>query len=101
DLAADQTPVADLAVMHEQPAVIGERMAVRPRDLRAGRCAHMAEKEMRADMAREMPQILVGPGWADFAIDARLALLAVPAEAESVAVQAVLRFLRAPALFDQ
>ena len=47
-------------------------MAVRPRDRRAGRGAHMREKQMRADVAAEIAQVLVRPGRAHLAIEPRL-----------------------------
>jgi hypothetical protein len=56
---------------------------------------------MRPDVAREMAEIFVGPGGTDLTIDAGLALLAIPAEAEAVAVQAIGGFLSLPALLDQ
>src|SRR5260221_61296 len=54
DPAPQARPVADDPVMHEQPAAAGEGMAVRPRDRRAGRRAHMREIEVRLNVAAEI-----------------------------------------------
>ncbi len=76
-------------------------MAVRARDRRAGRGAHMGEIEVRADVAAEIAQVLVRPGRAHLAIEAGLRMLAVPAEAEAVTVGGGGRFQRLDALHDQ
>src|SRR5262245_6433940 len=86
DLAAQARPVADQAVVHEQPAPASEGVAVRPRDRRPGRGAHMREIEMRADVAAQIAQVLVRPGRPDLAIKPGLGMLAVPAHPEAVAV---------------
>ena len=102
DAAADQRPVADLAVVHEQPAPIGERVAVRPRRRRAGRGAHMREEQMRADVAAEMAQVLVRPGRPHLAIEPGLGVLrVVPAEPEAVAIGRGVALQRAHALHDE
>src|SRR5262249_33165365 len=94
-------PVADHAVMHEQPAAAGEGVAVRARDRRAGRRAHMREIEVRVDVAAEVAQILVGPRRADLAIEPGLRVFPVPAHAEAVAVGGGGRFQRPLTLHHQ
>ncbi len=101
DLPPQARPVADHAVMHEQPAAAGEGVAVRARDRRAGRRAHMREIEVRVDVAAEIAQVLVGPGRPDLAIEPGLRMLAVPAHAEAVAVGGGGRFQRPLALHHQ
>ena len=101
DPAAQPRPVADQPVVHEHPAAAGERVAVRPRDRRAGRGAHMGEIEVRADVAAEVAQVLVGPGRAHLAVEAGLRMLAVPAQPEAVAVGGGGRFERLEALHHQ
>ncbi len=101
DLAPQPRPVADHAVMHEQPAPAGEGVAVRPRDRRPGRGPYMGEVQVRADVPAEIAQVLVGPGRADLPVKARLGMLAVPAHAEAVAVGRRGRFQRALALDHQ
>ena len=100
-LRRSRAQFADQAVVHEHPAAAGERMAVRPGDRGAGRGADMGEKEVRADVAAEVAQVLVRPGRAHLAIEARLGVLAVPAQPEAVAVGAGGRFERVQALHHQ
>src|SRR5689334_12478093 len=76
-------------------------MAVRPRGRRRGRGAHMREKEMRADVAAELAQVLVRPGGTDLAVEPWLGMLAVPAQSEAVPVGGRRRFEGANALLDQ
>jgi hypothetical protein len=61
----------------------------------------MGEKQRRADVPAKMLQVLVGPGRAHLTIEARLITLAVPAEAEAIAVRAADRFLGLEALHHQ
>src|ERR1700704_4444396 len=56
---------------------------------------------MRADMAAEIAQVLVGPGRPDLAVETWLGMLAVPAHAETVAVGGGGRFQRPLALYNQ
>jgi hypothetical protein len=58
----------------------------------------MGEIEMGMNVAAEIAQILVRPGRAHFAIKARFRVLAVPAEAEAVAIGGGGRFQRPDAL---
>src|SRR5271166_7146806 len=55
-------PIADEAVMHEHPAIIGKGMAIQVGDGRRRCGARMREEKMRADVAAQMAQILVRPG---------------------------------------
>ncbi len=62
----------------------------------------MRKEEVRADVAAEVPQVLVGPGRAHLAVKAGVGVLGVvPAEPEAVAVQAGDRLLRPHALDDE
>src|SRR3982074_3681981 len=56
---------------------------------------------MRADMAAEIAQVLVGPGRPDLAVETWLGMLAVPAHAETVTVGGGGRFQRPLALYNQ
>src|SRR5687767_3515939 len=77
-------------------------MAVRPRGRSAGRSAHMREKQMRADVAAQMAQVLVRPGRTHFAIEARLTVMRViPAEPEAVAVGRGIALQRTHALHHE
>src|SRR5207302_6870 len=100
-LAPYQRPVAELAVVHEHPAAVRERVAVRSRGGGAGRGTHVGEEQVRADVAAEMPQGLVRPRRAHLAVEAGLVVAGVPAEPESVAVDAGERLDRAHALLDE
>src|SRR5579871_5544648 len=80
DLAPQSAPIADHAVMHEQPAPARERMAVRARDRRPGRGAHMGEIEVGMDVAAQVAQVLVRPGRPHLAIEPGFRMLAVPSE---------------------
>ena len=68
---------------------------------RAGRGADMGEEQMRLQMPAQVAEVLVRPGRPDLAIKPRLRMLAVPAQAEAVAVDAGGRFERLNALRDQ
>src|SRR5215475_10753738 len=76
-------------------------MAVRARDRRAGRRAHMGEIEMRVDVAAEVAQILVGPRRADLAIEPGFGVFPVPAHAEAIPVGGGGRFQRPLTLHHQ
>ncbi len=86
DAALDLGVAADLAVVHEHPRSQREGMAVRARGGRAGRGSDVGEEEARANLMRYREQVLVAPGGADVAEDAGPRALAVPADAEAVAV---------------
>src|SRR5438874_3948501 len=61
----------------------------------------MREIQVRADVTAEIAQILIRPGGADLAVEARLRMLAVPAHSEAVAVGARRRFEGFEALHHQ
>src|SRR6476469_4626967 len=62
----------------------------------------MREEEIRADVAAEVPQVLVRPGRAHLALEARLAVVRViPAEPEPVAVGRGVAFHGAHALHHE
>jgi hypothetical protein len=43
---------ADLAVVHEQPLAVRERVAIGARSRRAGRSAHVRQEQAGADLVR-------------------------------------------------
>src|SRR5262249_53951220 len=88
-------------VVHEHPAAADERVAVGSRGRRRGSGAHVGEEQVRTDVPAEVAQVLVRPGRANLAIEAGFRVLAVPAEAETVAVGGGGRFERPDALLDQ
>src|SRR5208337_908181 len=49
-------PIANEAVMHEHPAIIGKGMAIQVGDGRRGRCARMCKEKMRANVTAQMAQ---------------------------------------------
>ena len=77
----------DLAVVHEQPRAEAERMAVRAGGRCARRRADVGEEGPRRQLRAERQQVLVRPGRRDLAIDAGDVAVAIPAEAEAVAVR--------------
>ena len=74
------------AVVHEQPAAVPERVAVRLLDRRPRGGADVREDEPRAELARELAQVAVVPGRLDAVEDAGCVGLVVPAHAEAIAV---------------
>ncbi len=69
----------DQVAMRERMAVVAPRAA-------AGGGPHMGEEERRADLPRQALQIAVGPGRQDVAVAARLRPVAIPGDAEAVAI---------------
>ena len=86
DPAPHLLPAADLAVVHEEEAAVGEGVAVGAGGCGAGGGADVGEEGAAADLGGEAAEVFVGPGGADFAVEAGGVALAVPAEAEAVAV---------------
>ena len=76
-------------------------MAVLARDGGAGGGTHMGEEQRRLDAARQREQVFVGPRRHDLAINARLGALAVPADAETVAMRVRLGLRGAQRLVEQ
>ena len=74
------------AVVHPQPAAVPERVAVRLLNRRARGGPDVREHERRGDVPGELAQVAVVPGRFDAVEDRRALLLAVPADAEAVAV---------------
>ena len=68
-------------------------MAVGPRDRRFGSRSDMREKQRRADIGTERPQVFVGPGRAKFPVQAWGFVFPVPTDAESVAVGFAVAFV--------
>ena len=101
DMAAPAIPIAEKAVVHEQPFSAGEWMAICARNCSARCGADVGEKQVRLQMAAQVAQILIRPSRPDLAIQARFGMLAVPAEPESIAIDAGGRFHRVNALRNQ
>ncbi len=99
--AAHPLIAADLAVMHEQPFAVRERMAVGARGGGPGRGAHMRQEQAGADLVRQALQVLVVPGRQDVAIDARGRPVAIPADAEAIAIGRHMAVAGAQTLADQ
>src|SRR4051794_23170883 len=94
--------LVDEAVVHEQPAPVAERVAVRLLHGSPGRGSHVREEQRRADLGRELAQVRVAPGGRDAPVGARLlAAVAVPAEPEAVEVRQGSLKTRVAALLDQ
>src|SRR5262249_44234744 len=89
------------AVVHEQPAVMGEGVAIRPAGGGAGRRAHMGEEQTGADLVRQALQVGIVPGRQDVAVDAGHLAIAVPADPEAVAVGRHMRLAGVQALMDE
>src|SRR5215468_12315322 len=101
DMAAPAIPIAEKAIVHEQPFSAGEWMAICAGNCSAGCGADVSEKQVRLQMAAQVAQILIRPSRPDLAIQARFGMLAVPAEPESIAIDAGGRFHRVNALRNQ
>jgi len=97
----DHRVLADLAVVHEEPAAVREGVAIGPAGCRPGGGADMSEEHRRRDVARQRAQVAVVPGRQDLVIGAGFGPRAVPAHAEAVAVGRDLAFLGVQALLDQ
>src|SRR5271157_4363116 len=91
-------PIANEAVVHEHPAIIGKGMAIQVGDGRRGRRPRMREEKMRANVTAQMAQVLIRPGGPYFMVKPRLLILAIPAQAEPIAVDAGGGFERVEAL---
>ena len=61
EVALDGEEVVDEAVVHEQPAAVTERVAVRPLDGRAARRADVGEEQRRRHVRRDLAQVRVVP----------------------------------------
>ncbi|EEF22969.1 conserved hypothetical protein [Ricinus communis] len=99
--AAQALETADLAVMHEGPVFVRKGMAIVAAGAAAGGGAHMREKKRRADLPRKALQIAIGPGGKDIAISARLRPVAIPGDAEAIAIGGGLGAGGAMGLLDQ
>lgn len=99
--AAQAREVADLAVVDEEVAVEVEGVAVQPRHPAAGGRPHMGHEEPGAHVGAQGQQVLVAPGRHHLAVDARRVALAIPADAEAVAIGHRLGLLGLQALAHQ
>jgi hypothetical protein len=90
--------VGDEAVVHEQPVVAAERMAVGLLDGRADRGPHVRHEQGRLDVRGKLAEVGVAPGGRHAAIDARSLAGPVPAEPEPVAVGGLRAHARVEAL---
>src|SRR6516165_11093979 len=100
-MAAPAVPIAKKTVVHKQPFSAGERMTIGARNCGAGCSANMGEEQVRLQMTAQVAQILIGPGRPDLTIQSGFGMLAVPAESESIAIDAGCRFHRVNALRNQ
>jgi hypothetical protein len=82
----DRREAVDESVVHEQPPVMAERVAVGLLDRGPDRRADVREEQVRADVTRELAQVLVIPGRLDAAEDPRSRRGVIPADTEPVAV---------------
>src|SRR3546814_20724732 len=80
------------------PAAVAEGVAVGPRGGRAGGGAHVREEQPGADLIGEAAQVRIVPGRQDLTVEPWLRALAVPADAEAVAIGRALRLGGAEAL---
>ncbi len=85
-ITADFLYLIYLAFMDDQPATVTERMTIRFLHSRLRGGPHVGEKRGRRDVRGQFVQIEVVPGGSNAAIQAGLCALAVPADAESIAV---------------
>ena len=86
EVAFDRAELVDVAVVHEQPVLVAERVAVGLLHSAADRRPDMREEQRRADVTGKLAQVLVVPGRLGAVEDARGVGRAVPADAEPVAV---------------
>src|SRR5215813_9016364 len=100
-MAAPAIPIAEKSVVHKQPFSAGKRMTIRARNCGAGCSANMSEEQVRLQMTAQVAQIFIGPGWPDLTIQSGFGVLAVPAESESIAIDAGGRFHRVNTLRNQ
>src|SRR5439155_11928010 len=87
--------------VHEEPAIVAERVAVRLLNGAADRRADVGEEVRRADVVRELVQVVVVPGRLGAVEDARRGRVAVPADTEAVAVRGFGAKPRVEALVNQ
>ena len=101
ELPPHRVEPGDDAVVHEQPAAVAERMAVRLLDRRARCRAHVREEQRGLDVGGKLAQVGVTPSRRDAVVHARALAGAVPAEPEAVAVRGLGAHPRVQALVDQ
>ena len=101
ELALHPREVADEAVVHPEPAAVAERMAVRLLHGRSGGRSDVREDEPRPDVRGEVSQVSIAPGRLDAVERPRRLAVAVPADAEAVAVRRLRTHRRVQALVDE
>jgi hypothetical protein len=101
EVALHKVELADGAVVHEEPAAVPERVAVRLLDRAPDRRADVREDERRVDMAGNLAQVPVVPGGLDAVEHARCGSVVIPADPEPVAVGRLGTEPRVKALVDQ
>ena len=85
-VAFDRRELVDVAVVHEQPVVMAERVTVGLLHGAADRRPDMREEQRGTDVAGELEEVVVVPGGFGAVEDARRVGGAVPTDAEPVAV---------------
>ena len=99
-VAFDRGELVDVAVVHEQPTVVTEGVAVGLLHGAADRRADVGKEQRGADVAGKLSQIAVVPRRFDAVEDARGVGGAVPADAEPVTVCGLRTELRMQALVN-
>ena len=100
-VAPQSLVVLDEAVVHEEPAAMAERVAVRLLDRGPGRGPDVGQEERRGDPRRDLMQVAVAPRGRDAAVQARGLVVAVPAQPEAVRVGVAAGEAVAAALLDE
>ena len=100
-LALDPMEFGDGSVVLEQPPAVLEGMAVSLLDRGAGGGPHVGEEHGRFHVVGQVTQVGVVPRRLDVAIHCRRTFIAVPADAESVAVRGLNVLPGVPRLVDQ
>src|SRR5207247_8929572 len=93
--------LADQPVVQPEPVPVTERVRVRLLDRRACGGADVREEERRRDPGRKLLQVAVVPRGMGAAVNPWRLVLAVPADAEAVAVRRRRAHPRVQALVDQ
>jgi hypothetical protein len=86
ELPAQRTEAADVAVVHEQPVPVAERVAIGLLHGGADRRPHVDHEQRGLDVRGQLAQVRVRPRRRDAVVQAGAVAAAVPAHAEPVAV---------------
>src|SRR5215208_5794971 len=100
-ISFDLMEAADRAVVHPEPLLVTEGMAVGALHRRSRRGSDVGKQNRRANLARELAEILVIPRRLDVLEQRRSRAVAVPPDAETVAVGGGGTHTRVQALVDQ